>query len=1124
MNKISTVFLLILLTNISISQIYHRCGTANAYIDKSNIQWQGDKDYTFGSWGYTDAGAGVASTNDQISGTDNPALYQTERYGTNIGYRYDGLRNGIYEVTLKFSELYWTEAGKRVFDIAINDMLCLENLDIFSKAGHDYALDYAFRIKVTNGSMMITIPKVTIDNAKFTAISIIPANKDQDPPSPPQGLNGFKINNRIELNWPKNPENDIQGYNIYKSNDSNATYTKMNSSLIKSVNSIIKYVDSLNITDKIYYKVTAVDASDNESRQSSAADIKTYKTTGNYWEIPKCAWTMPIGYHPNGATGRSKRGIPLGGIGAGNFMYNLCGSFGPWEFKTGLHEEKFLSQAAFHIYEKVKNKLPVIKTLATEDVLSSWNRLSVSEGNYYALYPKAWYTYNSFTSDISLKQFTPIIPHNYKESSYPLGIFQFKLYNPTQDTIELSVMFTFPNADYGNDARSGYSSKILEENGITGLVLRSNSTGNPSTTNNSQWCIATKNNSNSKMSYTLSWNKYSNGSDIYDEFKDDGELNNKELDKSNSAGAIAVKVILPPKSSSVIPFVLSWDFPIVKFGENTEWRRRYTEYFSGYENNSFEIAKNALKNYTDWESKVDQFMNLIINEEAYPDWIKQGSLNELYYDTFGGIFWENGCINKPMESSYGTLPPGDHKYFSMECQDYAMCETFDVRHYECRHYLELFPEIERDVLKWFADYIYNDPNGRAPHDEGAPNGDPFFRFSGYGADWQDMPSKFIQQVYAYFNKTKDTDFLDFVWKACKKTYNFMKTRDSNGNGIPDFGNTTYDTWGLNGDNLLCGGLWIGALLAMEKMAELKNEPALLADIRNNLLITRLAMDNNFWMNDLGYYKIDATSTAIMADGLNGQRYCETTNLEPILPVEKMRSHLNEVFKRCVAPMKDYTGDGIGDIGAVNGRKSDGTKTNNGQGDEVWSGSSYFIAADMYYWGKKLNDPELIKKALQTAYGVYYQTWVNEKTAYFFNTPEAWNCDDPSKYRAQQYQRPRAIWELLLEIKNPFENFYTSSIDNVKETPKEFCLYQNFPNPFNSSTNIKYSLPGDGNVKITIYNTAGQIVETLIDKKQIAGTYNIRWNAKAASGVYFCRIEVSLQEKSFIDHIKLILIK
>jgi hypothetical protein len=56
--------------------------------------------------------------------------------------------------------------------------------------------------------------------------------------------------------------------------------------------------------------------------------IVAKETTKNIWTIPDCVGKRPMGSYPPGATGRTKRGIPLGGVGAGNFMYNLCGSFG----------------------------------------------------------------------------------------------------------------------------------------------------------------------------------------------------------------------------------------------------------------------------------------------------------------------------------------------------------------------------------------------------------------------------------------------------------------------------------------------------------------------------------------------------------------------------------------------------------------------------------------------------------------------------------------------------------------------------------------------------------------------------------------------------------------------------
>ncbi|WP_226995392.1 GH116 family glycosyl-hydrolase, partial [Candidatus Symbiothrix dinenymphae] len=95
----------------------------------------------------------------------------------------------------------------------------------------------------------------------------------------------------------------------------------------------------------------------------------------------------------------TKKGMPLGGIGAGNFMYNLSGSFGPFQMKPGIYEERFLKQAAFHVREEIKGKA-VSYTLATEDVLPAWNKLNKGDAEYKALFPKATFDYKVFQSNI----------------------------------------------------------------------------------------------------------------------------------------------------------------------------------------------------------------------------------------------------------------------------------------------------------------------------------------------------------------------------------------------------------------------------------------------------------------------------------------------------------------------------------------------------------------------------------------------------------------------------------------------------------------------------------------------------------------------------------------------------
>ncbi|MCH9006609.1 T9SS type A sorting domain-containing protein [candidate division KSB1 bacterium] len=94
------------------------------------------------------------------------------------------------------------------------------------------------------------------------------------------------------------------------------------------------------------------------------------------------------------------------------------------------------------------------------------------------------------------------------------------------------------------------------------------------------------------------------------------------------------------------------------------------------------------------------------------------------------------------------------------------------------------------------------------------------------------------------------------------------------------------------------------------------------------------------------------------------------------------------------------------------------------------------------------------------------------------------------------------------------NFEIAGIKEHKNIilPESFHLYQNFPNPFNPRTAIQYDLPIESHVKLTVYNTLGKKVKTLIDENQSAGSHSAAWdgtNAKGgiiASGVYFYKIQ------------------
>jgi Zn-dependent metalloprotease len=84
---------------------------------------------------------------------------------------------------------------------------------------------------------------------------------------------------------------------------------------------------------------------------------------------------------------------------------------------------------------------------------------------------------------------------------------------------------------------------------------------------------------------------------------------------------------------------------------------------------------------------------------------------------------------------------------------------------------------------------------------------------------------------------------------------------------------------------------------------------------------------------------------------------------------------------------------------------------------------------------------------------------------------------------------------------------TSIYEQSVLLPKEFVLMQNYPNPFNPKTIISYQLAMNSDVNISIYNLLGQKVATLVNKKQMAGSYTAEWDASGfASGIYYYHIK------------------
>ncbi|MBU1116827.1 MAG: T9SS type A sorting domain-containing protein [Bacteroidetes bacterium] len=91
---------------------------------------------------------------------------------------------------------------------------------------------------------------------------------------------------------------------------------------------------------------------------------------------------------------------------------------------------------------------------------------------------------------------------------------------------------------------------------------------------------------------------------------------------------------------------------------------------------------------------------------------------------------------------------------------------------------------------------------------------------------------------------------------------------------------------------------------------------------------------------------------------------------------------------------------------------------------------------------------------------------------------------------------------------------TSTNDIIAYQPTSFKLEQNFPNPFNPATKIQYNLQESGFVKLIVYNTLGQEVETIVDNFENAGLHSTTFNAQnLSSGFYFYTLQVGTHRES-----------
>jgi hypothetical protein len=134
-----------------------------AFTDSQGRQWSADTGFD-GGIAYT--------TSASITGTDTPAIYQSERWNYN-GVKYElTVPNGTYTLNLKFAEIYFNTAGQRVFHVDVNGQRFLTSFDPFAAAGGiNRAVDKSLTVSVTNSKLTVQLVPV-VSYPKISGLEI----------------------------------------------------------------------------------------------------------------------------------------------------------------------------------------------------------------------------------------------------------------------------------------------------------------------------------------------------------------------------------------------------------------------------------------------------------------------------------------------------------------------------------------------------------------------------------------------------------------------------------------------------------------------------------------------------------------------------------------------------------------------------------------------------------------------------------------------------------------------------------------------------------------------------------------------------------------------------------------
>lgn len=630
----------------------------------------------------------------------------------------------------------------------------------------------------------------------------------------------------------------------------------------------------------------------------------------------------------------TSRGFPMGGIGTGGISLYADGDFS--EARTNhcwFKAVRDLRGSFFAIRTKDSNNDIKAKLLRrTHHHSSEYQVDNIAKTIFKGEIPQFRLQYKDEALPVhcTLTGFTPLIPHNVKDSSLPVALFDMEVENPSREDVEVSLLFSWQNVlgitgtggsiltyfhtFYHNVSRFNYCT--LPEKKLPGVKF-TNSVDYPANDTRRRSVgshMITTSFSDGTLSTCLNWDQTKARPEFWDDFMQEGSIQDKvhypedcpSRKIKGKSGALCVKINLKPNDKQTVPFYLIWCNPYyvlekyakIKLLFNKHNGTDYGAYYTNFFHSPEEISEYLFEHKDRLYRETMELLN-IVKDPSISN--LPGDLTDIILNAADSIL-TNSVLTK--DGRLFTIEGMDwqfHPPFNQATWPFGGLTGTNDQRLSSHIYTSLFfTQLDKSELTTFRDLS---ENGKVPHGNGGaeialgdintPYSQPIPWINDFQHDWPDLTCSLIMQLGKYVKMTGDRELLYESWPYLMQMSDYLLSLIVD--GVPE-GSSTYDVFVYKPCFLYHATLYAAANLMLADLTRyipMELDPECLT--RENIFKDRAnavmeTFNFKLWVEEQGYYKVCETKNTVFQGGLAGDWINRMSGLPSVVDRDRALSH------------------------------------------------------------------------------------------------------------------------------------------------------------------------------------------------------------------------------------------